>query len=142
MLYGPNRFCPFKQLKEKEMRKDEQFKNIQNLQRKEGILKRNIYKKMRGSSTTFLGGNLPHPVSPYFLDKNFICFKSYSPLRVIHEHDFLPLGTDIHFVQCRTCDVVYCILCGKRIGTIVTTGDHGLGKCIRSDMHRPKVPFQ
>ena len=39
--------CPFAQLKEKEMRKDEQLGNIQNLQRKEGILKRNIYKKMR-----------------------------------------------------------------------------------------------
>jgi hypothetical protein len=34
--------CPFAQLKEKEMRKDEQFRNIQNLQRKEG---RNIEKK-------------------------------------------------------------------------------------------------
>jgi len=67
--------CPFAQLKEKEMRKDEQLRNIQNLQRKEGILKRNIYKKMRGSSTTFLAGNLPHPVSQYFLDRNFICYR-------------------------------------------------------------------
>jgi len=61
---------------------------------------------------------------------------------VIHEHDFLPMGTFSHFIQCRTCDAVYCILCGKGISTVVTRRDHGVGKCVRSDMYRPKVPFQ
>jgi hypothetical protein len=63
-------------------------------------------------------------------------------LGVIHEHDFLIMGTYDHFIQCRTCDAVYCILCGKRITTAITRGDHGVGKCIRRDMHRPVVPFK
>jgi hypothetical protein len=61
---------------------------------------------------------------------------------VIHEHDFLIMGTYNHFIQCRTCDAVYCILCGKRIATAVMRGDHGVGKCIRRDLHRPVVPFK
>ena len=62
--------------------------------------------------------------------------------RVIHEHDFLPMGTFTNFIQCRTCEAAYCMLCGKRIATVVTRRDHGIGKCVRSDMYRPKVPFQ
>ena len=52
----------------------------------------------------------------------------------IHEHDFLPMGKDSDFIQCRTCDVAYCILCGERITTIDTRRDHGFGKC--SKYHR------
>ena len=63
-------------------------------------------------------------------------------MRVIHEHDFLFVEMSNHFVQCRSCNIVYCIICGKRIASVVTRQDHGIGKCIRSDTHSPKVSFQ
>jgi hypothetical protein len=47
----------------------------------------------------------------------------------IHEHDFLPMGADSPFIQCRTCDTAYCILCGESMTTIDTRRDHGFGKC-------------
>jgi hypothetical protein len=50
----------------------------------------------------------------------------------IHEHDFLPMGANNQFIQCRTCDAAYCILCGERIAMVFTRGDHGVGKCIKS----------
>jgi hypothetical protein len=49
----------------------------------------------------------------------------------IHEHDFLPMGTNSQFIQCRSCDAAYCILCGERIATIDTRRNHGVGKCIK-----------
>jgi hypothetical protein len=51
---------------------------------------------------------------------------------MIEEYYFLPLETNSNFVKCRTCDAVYSVLCGKRIATKVTSGDHGLGKCTKS----------
>lgn len=59
-----------------------------------------------------------------------------SLITVLHEHDFLLMGTNSQFVQCKTCDAVYCILCGKKIATVITSTDHGVGKCTRSDTPR------
>jgi hypothetical protein len=56
---------------------------------------------------------------------------------VIHEHDFLPMGANSQFIQCRTCNAAYCILCGERIPTIDMRRDHGIGKCIKSRLVTP-----
>ena len=50
----------------------------------------------------------------------------------IHEHDLLPMGTNSQFLQCRTCDAAYCILCGERITTIDEGHEHTVEKCITS----------
>ncbi|HZB80313.1 MAG TPA: hypothetical protein VE264_03445 [Nitrososphaera sp.] len=42
------------------------------------------------------------------------------------------MGANNQFIQCRTCDAAYCILCGERIAMVFTRGDHGVGKCIKS----------
>jgi hypothetical protein len=52
----------------------------------------------------------------------------------IHEHDFLPMDANKQFIQCRTCEAAYCILCGKRIALIDTRRDHGVGKCINLEV--------
>jgi len=31
-----------------------------------------------------------------------------------------------------TCSAVYCVLCGKRIATVCTRLEHGVGKCTKS----------
>ena len=51
---------------------------------------------------------------------------------MIHEHDFLPMDANKQFIQCRTCEAAYCILCGKRIALIDYESDHSVGKCIKS----------
>lgn len=104
------------------------------------ISKRSIYKKLE-SVNNFYPRSITFVILVFF-DRNFICHRVNSPLGVIHEHDFLSIGINSHFVQCRTCDVAYCILCGKKVITIMTRRDHGFGKCIRIYRHRPKAPFQ
>jgi hypothetical protein len=63
-------------------------------------------------------------------------------LEVIHEHDFLPMGTNSHFIQCRNCNAVYCTLCGKIIARAENIVDHGFGRCIQSDTHSPTVSLE
>jgi hypothetical protein len=61
---------------------------------------------------------------------------------MIHEHDFYFTGSNSRFMQCRTCNAVFCTLCGKKISSIETTGNHGLGKCVSTDENRRKEPLQ
>jgi hypothetical protein len=74
---------------------------------------------------------------------NEILYLGYGeiPLEVIHEHDFVLVDTNSHYVQCRTCYNAYCILCGKRISTVLARLDHGVGKCVSSNIQRSKISF-
>ena len=56
----------------------------------------------------------------------------------MHEHDLVLMGIDNHFIQCMTCDAVYCVLCGKRIATVVARLDHGVGKCTKSSRQQQR----
>ena len=74
--------------------------------------------------------------------KLFSVLKMGNEATMIHEHDFYSTGSDSHFIQCRTCDAVYCTLCGRNISSIENIGNHGHGKCVRTDENRRKETLQ
>ncbi|MFL6309180.1 MAG: hypothetical protein ACJ70T_04180, partial [Nitrososphaera sp.] len=51
------------------------------------------------------------------------------------------METDNNFMQCRTCDVTYCVFCGKRIATVVTRQHHGIRKCTKATSSRESPPL-
>ena len=60
---------------------------------------------------------------------------------MMHEHDFhqIALNGQNHFVECMTCKICYCNMCGKVVFGIEDAARHRLGKCI-GKVSDPSIP--